>query len=306
MPIRTVILLICVSAVFAFGFTSARASRHHHSVNISNGHKEPASNCSDLRIRFDDEDAVVRSEERTLSKAEAPMLQVRPHSNGGVQISGWDKETYSVTACKAVARTADAGERLLSQINLAIENGKVTTNGPGDEDEWVVYLLIRTPKSASLDLETMNGPLSLYDVDGKLTAHTHNGPISLKNFSGDAEITAQNGPISLEGTSGSVRVHTENGPISVALQGKTWSGTGLTAEAQNGPLTLTVPSGYQSSFVVESKNYAPMSCRASICDNARKTWDDDHRRIEFGNAPAVIRLSTVNGPISVRDSREKL
>jgi hypothetical protein len=304
MPIRTVILLICVSAVFAFGFTRARASRHHHSVNISDGHKRPVTDCSDLRIRFDDEDAVVRSEQRTVSKAEAPILKVRPHANGGVEVSGWDKETYSVTACKAVPR--GEGEALLAKITMAIENGKVTTTGPSEGDDWVVYLLIRTPKSASLDLDTMNGPLSLDDVTGKLTAHAHNGPISLKNFSGDAEITAQNGPISLQGTSGSVRVHTENGPISVALDGKTWNGAGLSADAQNGPLTLTVPSGYQSSFVVESTNHSPMSCRASICDNARKTWDDDHRRIEFGSAPAMIRLSTVNGPISVRDSRENL
>jgi DUF4097 and DUF4098 domain-containing protein YvlB len=193
------------------------------------------------------------------------------------------------------------GEGLLSQITMSIENGKVTTNGPSDNEDWVVYLLVRTPKSASLDLDTMNGPLSLYDVNAKLTAHAHNGPISLKNFSGEAEITAQNGPISLEGTSGNVRVHTENGPISVALAGKTWSGSGLSADAKNGPVTLTVPSGYESSFVVESTNHAPISCHASVCDNARKTWDDEHRRIEYGSAPATIRLSTVNGPVSVRD-----
>jgi DUF4097 and DUF4098 domain-containing protein YvlB len=143
-------------------------------------------------------------------------------------------------------------------------------------------------------------------VDGKLTARAHNGPISLKNFSGEADITAVNGPISLEGSNGNVRVRTENGPISVALTGKTWSGTGLTADAKNGPLTLMVPRDYQSSFVVESRNYSPVSCKASICDNARKTWDDENRRIEFGNAPAMIRLSTVNGPVSVRDSRETL
>src|SRR5712664_4114357 len=152
----------------------------------------------------------------------------------------------------------------------------------------------------------MNGPISLYDVDGKLTARANNGPISLKNFSGDAEITAVNGPISLDGSRGSVRIHTENGPISVALEGTTGSGAGLTADAQNGPLTLMVPNGYQSSFVVESRNYAPMSCQASICDNARKTWDDNNRRIEYGAAPAMIRLSTVNGPVSVRDQRERL
>ena len=305
MPRRSLFFLLSFSALLALGFTTARANRHHHSVNISGGHKQPATDCSDLRIRFDDRDAVVRSEERTLTKSEAAVLQVHPHANGGVQVVGWDKETYSVTACKAAAGSGDEAERVLAQIKMPIENGRVSTNGPGDEEGWTVYLLIRSPKSSAIELETMNGPLSVYDVDGKLTARAHNGPISLKNFSGEAEITAVNGPISLEGSKGSVRIHTENGPISVELEGKTWSGAGLTADAHNGPLTLMVPSGYQSGFVVESTNYAPVSCKASICDNARKTWDDEHRRIEYGSTPAMIRLSTVNGPVSVRDSREK-
>ncbi len=306
MPRRSLFFLISFSALLALGFTSARANRHHHSVSISVGHRHPANDCSDVRIRFDDQDAVVRSEERTVTKAEATVLQVHPHSNGGVQVVGWDKDTYSVTACKAAAGSGDAAERILSQISVNIEHGKVSTSGPGDEDAWTVELLIRAAKSASIELDTMNGPISLYDVDGKLTARANNGPISLKNFSGDAEITAVNGPISLDGSRGSVRIHTENGPMSVALEGKTWSGAGLTADAQNGPLTLMVPNGYQSSFVVESTNYAPVSCKASICDNARKTWDDEHRRIEYGNAPAMIRLSTVNGPVSVQEAREKL
>jgi len=302
---------IFVSSVLAFALltlctSGTPAVSRHHSVNISGGHRHPVTDCSDLRIRFDDEDAVVRSEEHTLTKAEAPVLQVHPHANGGIQIVGWDKGTYSVTACKAAAGHGEEAERILSQITVSIEKGRVSTKGPSDDDDWTVYLLIRAPKSASIDVGTTNGPLSLYDVDGKLTAHAHNGPISLKNFSGDAEITAQNGPISLEGSSGNVRIHTENGPISVALQGNSWSGTGLSADAHNGPVTLMVPSGYQSSFVVESTNYAPVSCKASICDNARRTWDDNHRRIEYGSAPAMIRLSTVNGPVSVQDSREKL
>ena len=306
MPRRSWYFLISVSALLALGFTTARANRHHHSVNISGGHRQPATDCSDLRIRFDDRDAMVRSEERTLTKYEAAVLEVHPHRNGGVQVAGWDKETYAVTVCKAASGSGEEAEEILSQIKMSIENGKVSTSGPGDDEKWTVYLLIRAPKSASIDMDTMNGPISLYDVDGKLTARAKNGPISLKNFSGDAEITAVNGPISLDGGRGSVRIHTENGPISVELQGKTWSGEGLSADAKNGPVTLMVPSGYQSSFVVESTNYAPVSCKASICDNARKTWDDEHRRIEYGNAPAMIRLSTVNGPVTVRDSRENL
>src|SRR6266704_4683685 len=292
--------LIFASALIVVGLAAAPATpRHHHSVNNSGGHRQPANDCSDLRIRFDDRDAVVRSETRTLSKADALVLKVHPHANGGTQVVGWDKDNYSVTACKAVA-PGDAAERTLSQITMSIENGTVSTRGPsGEDDEWTVYLLIRAPKSAAIDLDTMNGPISLYDVDGKLTAHAHNGPISLHNFSGDAEVTAQNGPISMEGSSGNVRIRTENGPINVDLKGTSWNGSGLSADAQNGPVTLRVPSGFQSSFVVESTNHAPMSCHASICGSARKTWDDEHRRIEFGSSPAVVHLSTVNGPVSV-------
>jgi len=73
------------------------------------------------------------------------------------------------------------------------------------------------------------------------------------------------------------------------------------ADAVNGPLTLRVPSGFRSSFLVESNGHSPVSCHASICADARKTWDDDHRRIEYGSGSPVIRLSTENGPISVAD-----
>jgi DUF4097 and DUF4098 domain-containing protein YvlB len=221
-------------------------------------------------------------------------------------VQGWDKDTYSVTACKFAADYDGRAQRVLSQITLSAKNGEVSTNGPNDEEDWTVYLLIRAPKASVIDLETNNGPLSLYSVDGKVTARATNGPITLRDFTGDADVRAANGPISISGSSGNVRIHTENGPISINLKGTTWNGTGLTADAQNGPLTLSVPSDYKSSFSVESRNYSPMSCHASICDNARKTWDDNNRRIEYGSSPAMIKLSTVNGPVSIQSSRGDL
>ena len=155
--------LIFASALIVVGLAAAPAAPRHHSVNLSGGHREPANDCSDLRIRFDDRDAVVRSETRTLSKAETPVLRVHPHANGGTQVVGWDQNHYSVTACRAVAAGDDA-ESMLSQITMSIDNGSISTHGPSAEDgQWTVYLLIRTPKSATVELDTMNGPISLYD-----------------------------------------------------------------------------------------------------------------------------------------------
>jgi DUF4097 and DUF4098 domain-containing protein YvlB len=122
----------------------------------------------------------------------------------------------------------------------------------------------------------------------------------MRDCSGEANISAENGPISFSGTSGKLRLHTQNGPISVSL-GANWDGSELVADAVNGPLTLRVPSGFRSSFLVESNGHGPVSCHASICSDARKTWDDDHKRIEYGSGSPVIRLSTENGPISVAD-----
>src|SRR5271170_1772482 len=54
----------------------------------SSRHDGPASDCSDLNIRFNDEPAVVESEERTLSKSDAKVLHIDELENGGVQLQG--------------------------------------------------------------------------------------------------------------------------------------------------------------------------------------------------------------------------
>jgi len=248
---------------------------------------------------MNDERPTIEAEQRTVTKAEAGVLRVKEVENGGVQVQGWDKDVYSVTACKAAVGGDAAG--LLAQIKLAVQGGEVSVSGPhGARDEWTVFLLIRTPRSADIDVTTHNGPVSFYSVDGKIATRATNGPISMKDCSGEANISAENGPISFSGNSGKLRLHTQNGPITVSL-GSSWNGSELVADAVNGPLTLRVPSGFRSSFLVESNGHSPVSCHASICSDARKTWDDEHRRIEYGSGSPVIRLSTENGPISVAD-----
>ena len=162
-----------------------------------------------------------------------------------------------------------------------------------------MYLLIRTPPAAEVELKSHNGPASFYRVDGKITARGTNGPITMSDCTGEADIEAVNGPISFSGAGGKLRFHTQNGPISIALNGANWNGGSLQADAVNGPVSLSVPSGFQSAFLVESRGHSPISCHASVCDDARKTWDDEHRRIEYGSGAPVIRLSTENGPVSV-------
>jgi len=258
----------------------------------------PAAGCSDLHIRFDGREGVIQSEEKTISKGEASTLRVAGEQNGGVQVQGWDQANYSVTLCKA-ARSGSDAESVLRQIKLNFAGGELSVSGPASHHEWSAHLLIKAPRGASMDLNVHNGPMGLYSVEGSLKVHAVNGPVTVEKCKGEVTVRAENGPISLEQNSGKLDVRTQNGPITVNLHGTNWNGAGLEAHATNGPVTLHVPSGYQSGVVLESDGHGPFSCAASVCNEGRKTWDENSKRVEFGSGPALVRVSTVNGPVSV-------
>jgi hypothetical protein len=300
---RTLLSAVGITVWTAVLVTAApRAVLRHfedHTIEVSPPHDDsPVANCSDLRIRFDRRDAVIRSEERTITKAEAPTLSVNAESNGGLQVEGWDKDTYSVTLCKAAEEGGDA-ESVLAEIKLTFSHGELGVTGPSSHERWTAHLLVKAPRAAVMDLRVNNGPLGLYQVDGNLKVHAINGPITVRGSKGQLDLSTQNGPVSLEDNSGKLNVRTQNGPINIDLNGTTWQGEGLEAHATNGPVTLRVPSGYRSGVILESDGNGPFSCRASVCNEGRKTWDEERKRVEFGAGPTVVRVSTVNGPVSV-------
>jgi hypothetical protein len=299
---RTILSAIGITVWAAVLVTAApRALSHRHGEHSSFApvHEQwPAASCSDLHFEFDGRDALTQSEEKTISKAEAPTLRVQAESNGGLQVQGWDQNTYSVTLCKA-ARSGSDADSVLSQIKLTFSGGVVGVNGPSSHQDWAAHLLIKAPRAAVMDLGVRNGPMGLFQVEGNLKVRAENGPITVSGCKGELDITAQNGPVSLEENSGKLNVQTQNGPISIALKGNTWDGAGLEVHAHNGPVTLHVPSGYQCGVILESDGRGPFSCHASACSEGRKTWDDEHKRVEFGSGPTVVHVSTVNGPVSV-------
>ena len=271
---------------------------HRHKVALSIQDEPLATSCSDLRMEFDGREAVVQSEEKTISMAEASPLRIQAHSNGGLQVQGWDKDTYGVVLCKAADPRVDA-PALLSQIHINFQNGELTVRGPASSGRWSAHLLVHAPKGAAMELSAHNGPTGVYHVNGNLKVHTDNGPITVSECSGELDLTAHNGPVTLGRNRGKLNVKTDNGPVTLSLDGTSWDGPGLEAHAQNGPVTVSIPSGYQSGVVVESEGHSPFQCQASVCSEGRKTWEEDVKRIEFGNGPAVVRVSTVNGPVSV-------
>ena len=290
-------LFVLVSALILT--TSAFAERHHYGCGMcmsTDDNNGEITDCNQMRVTIDDQPAV-RAEE-TLSVGSLRSLAVRAPQNGGIYVMGSSSGGYEVKACKAASI-----ESALNDIRVHVSGNEVTADGPANE-RWVVYFLVRAPKAAALNLSAHNGPIALRNVDGSVTARTLNGPLSIRDSSGNIDLQATNGPISLDGGSGMVKLSATNGPITVKLRGDSWDGS-INAHTENGPVSLRMPASFRSGVVVESEGRGPVSCRAEACRQARRTWDDeDNRRIELGSGSMVVHLSTVNGPVAVRENED--
>jgi hypothetical protein len=282
-------LLLALSSVPVF------AGEHGHSMSHHGGGN--ATSCEDMNVNFDDREMYKATEQFTLP---AGLLDVTAARNGGVSLLRGDGNQYEVQVCKFVAADNESeGKQLLSQVVAEKGSGKLSVRGPEGDHDWVASLIIRVPAGSSMNVEAHNGPLSARDLSGTFNLNTVNGPISVKNVTGKVSARAKNGPIAFAGDGGDLTLDTQNGPISIELKNQSWQNGKLDASAHNGPISLQLPKGYQSGVVLTSKGHSPMSCRADACSEARKTWDDDEKRIEFGSSSPVIRISTVNGPVSV-------
>lgn len=263
-----------------------------------------AADCSQVNMMYGDYE-VGRAVQHGTVPVSAGTLEIRPDANGGVRFERGTGSSYSITACiGAGARTFAEAQAAADNVRLVIEGNRVRVSGAADSASrvrsWSVQLIVSTPDGAAIDAETTNGPIGLTGVSGNFTVSASNGPISLNDVNGTVRARASNGPISVEGGRGQFDVETANGPIQVRLSGRRWDGR-LDARASNGPLTVTVPTGYQSGVEITSSYHSPWSCRAEACRSGNRDWDDRTRSLRIGVDPVVVRLSTVNGPVTVNE-----
>lgn len=305
---KRLLYAIALTLVFAAVPVAQTSDRHgrNRDNNTSNTYADvPGDACDEhFNVTFDDREAFTAEEARTLTPAEFQGgLNVQAPQNGGTLVRGWDKNEVLIKACKAVAADDDgAAKDLLNGIKLRVEGGRVTIAGPAQDEygRWVVHYLINVPRNIKLALDAHNGPINLRNVVGNITAETVNGPVKIYRCSGDIVAEATNGPISVDRSSGNIRIRTQNGPLDVQLSGTEWTGQGLDASAQNGPIKLHIPANYQSGVEVSSHGYSPFRCSSGACAGAIKDWDDRNKSVRLGKSNnTVVRMSTVNGPVSI-------
>jgi hypothetical protein len=284
---RLLVVLALVAVVVPAG-----ARTRNVTINVEDN--ERLTSCNQINVRFDHSDGY-RAEEN-LPVAGVRSLKISAAQNGGIYVT--EGGSYGVRVCKVAE-----SESGLREMTASVRGNEVVSDGPGDGN-WVMYFIVTIPRNGTIDMETHNGPIALYEVTATVNARATNGPISARRSAGTLDLSTQNGPISLTGGNGTVKLNAQNGPISVKLEDTFWNGS-LDARTQNGPLSVRLPRNFRSGTVIESDGHGPMTCRAEICREARRTWDEDDdrsRRIEFGSGPTIVHMSTTNGPVSVKEA----
>ena len=284
--IRRFILALAVTCLAAGAWAH---DGHGYSMSIDDG-----EDCSGSRVRFNGHRSFVQEEE--MQAASLSSLKVR---NSPLTVTGGNSSGYTITVCKAAAVASD-----LDDIHVSLDGGELKSSGPSHK-RWAVMYIVRAPRGANLSIEADNGPVSIRDIDATIRADMENGPLSLKDAGGDIDVTTTNGPISLSGGYGNVKLTASNGPLSVKLDGAGWRNGSLEASTKNGPLSVRVPRNYGSSVLIESDGHGPVSCQMDDCYGTSVRsgrWDDRPRRFELGRGPQNVRLSTVNGPLTIKEA----
>jgi DUF4097 and DUF4098 domain-containing protein YvlB len=210
------------------------------------------------------------------------QVSIDPGANGGIDVSGWDRDSVAVTVkIQTQARTDDAARDLARQIRIAASGGTIRADGPSTSgrESWSVTFEVSVPRRSDVTAETVNGPISVDDVTGKM------------------DLRAVNGPVHLDGVGGDVHARTTNGPLVVSLNGGRWDGAGLDGETRNGPVHLTLPADYSAHLETGTVN-GPVSIDFPITIQGRFNG----RRIEtdLGGGGPTVRAVTTNGPLTVR------
>ena len=202
-------------------------------------------------------------------------------TNGGVSVTGWDRDSVHVSArIQSHGSTQAEAERSLRDIRIATEGGAIRAAGPGggsDRQRWSVSYDVYVPRRMDLDLRAHNGGLRVQEVVGRMTLETENGGITLR------------------GTGGDVRARAQNGGLHVHLTGTRWEGAGLAAETQNGGVRLVIPERYSARLETGTVNGGirtdfPITVSGRISRRFSLT---------LGSGGAPVRATTTNGGVII-------
>jgi len=246
-------------------------------------------------------EAVTLKEPFNKTVALRPGSEIRlSNVNGSVNFDAWDRDEVKIEAEKQVKASSDSeARRIMGQVRIDVAQDakglRIETKVPRRENglfDWLfghevnvsVNYRIHVPRRAGLDLDNVNGPLTVTGTRGKARMETVNGGISVNDVQGDLELETVNGSVDVRRAAGGLRVVTTNGSIDAELSTLP-DDSDLSFETTNGRVSLRLPRDarlsidaattngrVQSDFEVEGGQPRKQSLRGDINGGGGKLY----------------------------------
>jgi len=213
-------------------------------------------------------------------------LTVDGKRNGGISVKGENRSDILIRACvQAWSKTEAEAQSLVKSIRIET-GGTVRAEGASDESNWGVSYQILVPRNTNLNLTTLNGGISISDVEGTMEFEAQNGGVHLSNLAGD------------------VKGKTTNGGLHIELAGNTWKGSGLNVETTNGGVHLSMSESYAARFETRTVNGGFKSDIAALAVEKERD-ENGYRRPgvnisrDINGGGALVRVVTTNGGVKI-------
>ncbi len=247
--------------------------------------------------------------EYTLDFTPGKMLSVHAR-NGGITLKTWERDQVFVRAVKkAEASSGEEAEEMLETTAIEIsetDSGiEIRTRHP--DNKWNLFknwnisvnYTITVPQNVRLDLDTVNGSISIPPTTGNVKSETVNGSIKINGTRGAIDVETVNGKINLTGIIGGVKAETVNGSIEIAITEQIPDN--IRAETVNGGLKLSLPSDFQGRIQAKSTighidTEFPIEVKGRVSGRISKSIRGD---LNGGKGPN-IKLQTLNGGIDIK------
>ena len=200
--------------------------------------------------------------------------------NGGVTITGWDRDEVEIDAVKKASSQQKLDE---AQIEVEASNDAVHIRtkypeGRTNNNPATVTYEVHVPRNARLDgIELVNGSLTVSQFAGDLKANLVNGSSNIHDLAGRADLSSVNGSVNAFYRSLNnvevIHLKSVNGAVKLGLPAS--PNADVSVSTVNGGITTDFPLQVQGKFMGR------------------------HIDGKLGNGGTKIEISNVNGAIHI-------
>ncbi|MBS1827203.1 MAG: hypothetical protein JST93_17935 [Acidobacteria bacterium] len=286
---------------------------------------------------FDDFEGAAREKEdfhHTKALKSGGRIEIE-NFNGGIEITGWDKETVEIHGTKH-APTKELLDAIHIDIDSTPDSLRIKTVRPTERrGNLGVKYVLSVPRKVILErIVSSNGGIRVDHVEGNVKLRTSNGGVRVEMVKGDLDVTTSNGGIDLTEFTGGAALHSSNGAIRAdGVRGffeATTSNGGIDARiletsgtrpvrvsSSNGRVNLTIE-GLKNTDVIASTSNSSLTVKlpASVGAQLKASTSNSSISTEFevktsgtisknrmegtiGSGGPVLDLHTSNGSIRV-------